>query len=449
MIFMKRLKSLKTSDKVSLYFSLFNLIGVIVIILIINISYFFIWYFEQKSISFDSIDKKYDLYNKENNLDEFLKFVFTKDVLFIPEDWREPICSKPLEEKMYDAVSIMSSSYVYIAEWKTFFIFSKYYPWFWELKILFDISPYISSQIIIIYISLFIILIYLLLSYFIWKFFVKKSLKDLIYISNHAKKLDIVKNDYEKISLDLPLDDEIKILSDALNFSFEKIKKQTDNLYQFITDVSHEFKTPLMIINSKIDLYNKMIEKWKDDKSSLDDLLSAIKKSIKKLNKHLETMFYISRLEEWFIKLNKEKLDVGVLIKDLSLDLVSNQSKTVDFDFSNIKAWIIKQIDVVIFSIIFANLVSNAIKFSDTDNIKIEIWLDYEKFYVKDFWVWISGKEQDNIFSKFYRTDINKEGFWVWLFMVKRLSNLHDFSISVESRLNKYSIFFVYFNKDK
>jgi signal transduction histidine kinase len=44
---------------------------------------------------------------------------------------------------------------------------------------------------------------------------------------------------------------------DMLNISFDKIQTQTKILKQFISDVSHEFKTPLMIINSKIDFFTK------------------------------------------------------------------------------------------------------------------------------------------------------------------------------------------------
>jgi signal transduction histidine kinase len=47
----------------------------------------------------------------------------------------------------------------------------------------------------------------------------------------------------------------------ALNKSFAKIKTQSKNQKQFITDVSHEFKTPLMVINSKIDLYKRKCDK--------------------------------------------------------------------------------------------------------------------------------------------------------------------------------------------
>jgi signal transduction histidine kinase len=44
----------------------------------------------------------------------------------------------------------------------------------------------------------------------------------------------------------MPEDDEIRILANALNDSYDMIDHQTGKLKQFLTDVSHEFKTPLM-----------------------------------------------------------------------------------------------------------------------------------------------------------------------------------------------------------
>jgi len=59
--------------------------------------------------------------------------------------------------------------------------------------------------------------------------------------------------------------------------------------------VSHEFKTPLMIVNSKIDVYNKMLEKGKGSQEDIQVLLGSIKHNTKKLNNLLETLFLLSR----------------------------------------------------------------------------------------------------------------------------------------------------------
>jgi len=63
------------------------------------------------------------------------------------------------------------------------------------------------------------------------------------------------------LNLNLPENDEIMILYNTLNKSFLKIQNQNETQKQFITDVSHEIKTPLMLINSRIDLYEKSLEK--------------------------------------------------------------------------------------------------------------------------------------------------------------------------------------------
>jgi len=51
------------------------------------------------------------------------------------------------------------------------------------------------------------------------------------------------------------------IVANTLNASLEKIVEQNNTLKQFITDVSHEFKTPLMEMSSKVNLFQKKYEK--------------------------------------------------------------------------------------------------------------------------------------------------------------------------------------------
>ena len=113
---------------------------------------------------------------------------------------------------------------------------------------------------IIIKISFILIIIFIIINYIFGKFISKITLKNLINISREVSKIDLQNNNLD-LDIDLPKDDEIMILYDTLKRSLLKIKKQSETQKQFITDVSHEFKTPLMIMNSRIDLYQKSIQK--------------------------------------------------------------------------------------------------------------------------------------------------------------------------------------------
>ena len=478
----------KTSDKITFLFSLFNFAWLLILLLTINIVYFFLWYSDQKQESwYDmnvnykktlNLNKKVEFTNKQKNLsslsseqikkirekrniEAFKKYILQKNTIIIPINSNEEfICSNSVSKKVHNNMELIDeikNSFFYKHNWKIFFIYSKFYPEIWEVKVLFDTTPYVKSQIIIIKISLFIILFSIFLFYFLWKKITKYSLKNLTKIAKKAEELDIEK-DFKKLKIIWNPDDEINILASTINNSFSHIKEQTDNLKQFITDVSHEFKTPLMVINSQIDLHNKKIEKNKLNEKDSEKLLENIKEKTKKLDNLLETFLLLSRVENKIEKLEKKEINFSKYLQNYTENFISNNEVLKNIWENNfeinykINKNILLEIEQNTFNILFWNLIYNAIKFWTKKNLtegfsplKLEIGLNKKEFYIKDNWIWIKKEDLQNIFNKFSRTDKNIEWFWIWLFLVKRLSDLYNWEIKVESKFWKWTNFIVKF----
>ena len=442
-----KIKNLKTSDKISLTFSVFNFISLVLLLLAINIIYFFLWYSDIKKESLYDMDVNYDMYNlekSENNKEAFKNYILSKDTIITPHNWDDMICSSWVSSKVHndeEKVKEIMNSLFYEIDTKTYFVFTQEYDDIWEVNILYDTTTYFNSQLIITKISLILILVFIIINYFFGKFISKVTLKNLKDISFEVSKIDL-ENSNLSLNLNLPDDDEIMILYQTLSKSLLKIKKQSETQKQFITDVSHEFKTPLMIMNSRIDLYQKSIQKWKIIDSNL--LISDIKKDIKKLNKLLETIFFISRLEDNSIKMNNQNIELLSSINDIIdwFRLAYNEKNIVLK--SNLKSSHIIKIDKVLLNILLENIISNAIKFNSKEVI-LEINYYKNKLEIIDNWNWIDSTKLNEIWDKFKRFDTNIEWFWVWLFLVKRIVSMYNFTINVESKIWVWSKFTINF----
>ena len=439
---------LKTWDKITFLFSIFNFVSLIILLIWINIIYFFIWYSDQKEESWYDMNVNYNeiIWTSKNNIDAFKDYILQKNTLIIPEDGWEVICSKWVLKNIHNDVESIKDNYFYITPDKTFFIYSKTYPWIWEVKVFFDTTSYVKSQIIIIKISLFIILFSVFFYMIIWKKITKYSLRNLKAIKDQAESLDI-EEDFKKIKIIWNLKDEINVLACTINDSFSHIKRQTSNLKQFTDDVAHEFKTPLMVINSRIDLYNKKLEKDKLNKDDTKILIFEIKESTKKLNNLLETFLFLSRVENKIENLEKKELNLNSILKKYTKEYLNVNNfldKKIDiiYDFSCNKNILI---DENTFKILFENLLSNAIKFSKSNDIKIEIWLWQSSFWIKDNWIWIKEEDLKSIWNKFFRKDNKIQWFWIGLFLVKRLVNLYGWEMKVESENNIWTKFRIKF----
>lgn len=436
---MKYFKNLKTSEKISLSFSLFSFFTLVVLLVTINITYFYIWYSDQKNQSFYDMEQNYSqsyVPTDEKSAENFKNFLLQSDTLIIPKDG-DPVCSPWVLAKMHGDQDLQDNRFFYKTDDTLYFIYSREYEGIGEVRVFFDTTSYIHSQLIIIRISLVIIFIAFFLHFFIGKFMSQRLLRGLTSISDKFQWFD-ANSKLEKIQCSWPDTDEIQILATTLNKSFEKIETQTQNLKQFITDVSHEFKTPLMSINSKIDV----IEKKSKISGTISlqentDFLQYIKHQTTKLNTLLETLFLISRFEE-----NIQKLDC----KTINFSEYIQKKAQVFFEafpavkiHTEIHPDVYFDIEDTTCNIIIENLFTNAVKFADTKNPVITIGCDESGFWIQDNGKWMTPQEIQQSTEKFFKSDRNKEWFGIGLFLVKRIVKMYGGDICFSSKVGKWT----------
>ena len=244
-------------------------------------------------------------------------------------------------------------------------------------------------------------------------------------------------------------DTELKVLSDSFDKMIERLETSFNKQNQFISDVSHELKTPISVISG----YAGLLDRWgKDDADTCNKSIQAIKNETKNMNELVSKLLYITKADTGKVNLKKTKINVQELINEIieetkiietsrKIYSSSNEICYIEADMNNIKELIRIFID-------------NAIKYTEEDG-KIDIFSRKEngKIYIniKDDGIGISKDEQENIFDRFYRVDKsrNKEtgGVGLGLAIAKSIANINDAEIKLESNLGEGSNFIIVFNE--
>lgn len=410
---------LRTSTKISLKFTIFTISLLLFFGLFTNIRFFYNWYgssIQKITESNKPIRKNKKINNLLNKPEPFTKVypLWSEEINLI----RENIVFKRISKV-----------------WHNYFVFYKTRDWF---KIL-DVTERVTSQINLFFITIYLIILFSGLSYLMSLFFVRNSLKSLNKLVNFTEKLDI-DNLNQKININWPENDEIKIVSNSLNKFISKINTQTLALKDFIWNTSHELKTPLMVINTDIDYAMKS---WK-----YEQWLLGIKENIKNLDNLLNNLTLITKIESWY-NMKVENINISDIFRE-NINLIKKQF--IDKDISNnilIQDNIFQKTNKFSFEIIINNLIENAFKYSK-DWWNIKFYLDKDKLYIKDNWIWIEKWNLDKIWDRFWKEDLSRteeKSFGLWLYMVKKLVQIYNWNISVESEKNIWTKFIILFNE--
>jgi two-component system phosphate regulon sensor histidine kinase PhoR len=229
--------------------------------------------------------------------------------------------------------------------------------------------------------------------------------------------------------------------------TISKQKKLSDIKNDFISNMTHEFKTPISTISLACEmLIDGTVSKTPEKQSRF---MQMIRDENKRLSILVESILQTSILDKGEFKLKRSENDVHDIIEQAiqNTQLLIDAREGIISKQLNAKNYVINADKLHLTNIIF-NLIDNAIKYSQ---VKPEILIttkDTEngiEITIKDNGIGISKEDQRKIFDKFYRVPTgnvhNVKGFGLGLSYVQAVVFKHNGTINVSSELGKGSSF--------
>ena len=243
------------------------------------------------------------------------------------------------------------------------------------------------------------------------------------------------------------LDCEFKSIQ--LEKELNRIKEKNKFKTEFLSNVAYDIKKP---INKIFETNNNLIEnKGKYNSENINNHTRLVKQNCYRLIRLLSNVEYVSRIDNGTCTLELRKCDIVKLVENIvKISKTYTDKKRIDISFKSEVNKKILSLDIDKVEKIILNILSNAIKFTDTGGkIDINLYMQNEQvcISIKDTGIGIPKDKTEVIFENFEQLDTTLsrgcEGTGMGLSVVKKLANLNNIKINVESELNKGSEFII------
>ncbi len=196
---------------------------------------------------------------------------------------------------------------------------------------------------------------------------------------------------------------------------------------EFVNHVSHELKTPLASITAYAEM---LVDGEAEDEKARKEFLAVIQEQAQRLNRLIENLLNISRIESGLMKVNKEPVSLTVLIHQ-AIRMLKSYAAEKDIELVEQSSIVCSQVyaDRDMITQVLINLISNAIKYTPTGgSVKLQTEVNEADgtvtVTVTDTGVGIPEDEISCVFDKFYRIGNEKnsvEGTGLGLNLVKQI----------------------------
>lgn len=216
----------------------------------------------------------------------------------------------------------------------------------------------------------------------------------------------------------------------------------------FVSHVSHELKTPLASINAYAEM---LVDGEAQDEHTRNEFCGIIQAQAQRLNRLIEDILNISRIESGLTKVDKHPLSLAILVKEAT-EAISSYAREKNISVRTQAPIIFDQAlaDRDMITQVIVNLLSNAVKYTPSGGqVDVSVQVDQientVQVTVTDTGVGIPAEDIEHVFEKFFRVEANKKqakGTGLGLNLVKQIvEKVHDGSVFVTSVQGQGSTF--------
>lgn len=258
---------------------------------------------------------------------------------------------------------------------------------------------------------------------------------DLLMKKDTWSRLSLTKADGATIFVRLTDITGYKQVARALESALARERETTNAYRSFVSMVSHQFRTPLAILDSSAQRILRRGQAMTQDE--LVTRIQKIRNAGTRLTRLVDSVLNAAKLDAGTIELNPASYN----LVDLVMDICERQkevSAQADIRFEVPDLPVRVYCDGMLIEQVVVNLLSNAIKYSgNTPVVEIKIWMDGSRAFcsVRDWGIGIPADELPKIFDRFYRarTASGIAGTGIGLNFAQRIMHLHGGEIQVES----------------
>lgn len=215
---------------------------------------------------------------------------------------------------------------------------------------------------------------------------------------------------------------------------------------KFVSVVSHEFRTPLAIIDG---VSQRLIRnKATISPEGINERCGVIRRAIKRVTGLMDVTLYASRIDEGEIELSMDACDIKEMVQEIcDRQLELTPSHTIKCDLSGLPSKVYG--DDKLLNLIYTNLLSNAVKYAPkAPVIEVKGWCHEGMAIVsvKDYGIGIAEDDMPNMFGRFFRAKTAEgiSGTGIGLNICKEFIELHGGTIELESVEGEGSTFTVH-----